>query len=117
MKKTQDQQLKELGKYIFGEIAIWKRINEYGCNDPFWADGCNMNLTRNHILYAQKQIEEICTANGSSPSDEYYLATPPEVNDNYMATLKNRRRLETIGNRENMVTKRAKYNENQMALW
>jgi hypothetical protein len=32
-------------------FARWDEINEHGCTDPFWADGINMNLVRNHIIY------------------------------------------------------------------
>lgn len=47
---TPEQQLKLLCRLIIRERATWNHINENGCNDPFWPDGCNMNLTRNHII-------------------------------------------------------------------
>lgn len=50
-KKTLEQELQELCKHVRQEIEIWEYINQNGCNDPFWADGTNMNLTRNHIIY------------------------------------------------------------------
>ena len=40
--------------------TCWRNyINENSCNDPFWPDGCNMNLTRNHII-SYKNIAELC---------------------------------------------------------
>ena len=48
--KTPEQELELLRENLLHERAIWEHINENGCNDPFWTDGCNMNLTRNHIL-------------------------------------------------------------------
>ena len=59
-KKTPEQEVEALCKSIRQEIDHWKNINQYGCSDPFYADGTNMNLTRNHIIYAKRQISEIC---------------------------------------------------------
>ena len=49
-KNTPEQQLKLLCSLIIRERAAWTFNNENGCNDPFWPDGCNLNLTRNHII-------------------------------------------------------------------
>lgn len=78
-KKTPEQELKALCKNIRQEIDHWEDLNRNGCSDPFWSDGCNMNLTRNHIIYAKRQIAEICEDHGISIPDEMYLPTPPEV--------------------------------------
>lgn len=66
-KKTPEQELLECRAQIIREREHWKHINEKGCNDPFWPDGCNLNLARNHILYYRRKIEELCqvTAAGS----------------------------------------------------
>lgn len=61
--KTTEQQIQDLRQNILDERNHWKYLNNNGCNDPFWPDGCNMNLTRNHIIYYRKQIEEICEEN------------------------------------------------------
>lgn len=50
MIQTAEDKVKEYRQCIRREIEHWKVINQNGCNDPFWSDGCNMNLTRNHII-------------------------------------------------------------------
>lgn len=61
----------------------WNYLKECGGNDPFWSDGCNMNLVRNHILYYKGEIEKNC------PPDEYpaiyFQETPPVMDNDYMA--------------------------------
>lgn len=47
MIQTAEDKVKEYCQCIRREIEQWKDINQNGCNDPFWSDGCNMNLTRN----------------------------------------------------------------------
>lgn len=58
-------------------------IHEYGCSDPFWADGVNMNLVRNHIMYYKQQLSEEATL--FLLPKAYYREVPPEVDNNYMA--------------------------------
>lgn len=63
--------------------AQWQRLFENGGSDPFWPDGVNLDLVRNHIIYFQGQIEENCPL---YMADELYLRElPPEVDPNYMA--------------------------------
>ena len=35
----------------------WEYIRDNGASDPFWADGFNMNLVRNHISFYRIMIE------------------------------------------------------------
>lgn len=37
-------------EYI-AEWFRWQRGFYNGCADPFWPDGCNLNLMRNHMIY------------------------------------------------------------------
>lgn len=83
-----EKKVKSYSKQIWKEISHWKDINQNGCNDPFWPDGCNMNLTRNHIIYAQEQIRKICEENQIPLPEEYYFSVPPKVDNQYMANLK-----------------------------
>lgn len=76
-----------------------------------------MNLTRNHIIYAKRQISDICERHGISLPEEMYLPTPPEVDNYYMANLKQKRRVELIGHHEKITTKKNKYAEEQMTLF
>ena len=61
----------------------WDDLNEYGGQDPFWSDGVNMNLERNHIIYYKNQMEDKY-GSGEYP-DIYYRDTPPEVSSDFMA--------------------------------
>lgn len=64
-------------------FARWDYIREHGCSDPFWADGVNMNLVRNHIMYYKQQLSEEATL--FLLPKAYYREVPPEVDNNYMA--------------------------------
>lgn len=117
-KETIQQKICKECKNIAREIAHWEHINKYGCNDPFWPDGCNMNLTRNHILYAKQQIRELCEEAGTELPDEYHLPTPPVVDENYMASLKQKGRVERLIQQGKQPTKRKnKYDVTQMSLF
>lgn len=41
-------------------LRDWKDIYENGCTDPFWPDGVNLNLVRNHIRYYNGMIQDVC---------------------------------------------------------
>lgn len=108
--KTPDQKLKELCSDIIRERNHWKYINDNGCNDPNWTDGCNMNLVRNHILYFRRNIYEICEEIKCALPEEYFLPIPPKVPDSYMANLKQKervKRLRDFGN--DITTKKIKF--------
>lgn len=80
MAKEKEQSLEEKLQDSFNR---WKHLYENGGSDPFWSDGCNLGLVRNHILYYKGKIEEE-HPDGIYP-DIYYKDTPPEVDKNYMA--------------------------------
>lgn len=118
-KKTPGQEVEALCKSIRQEIYHWKNINQYGCSDPFYADGTNMNLTRNHIIYDKRQISEICEEHGIPIPEEMYLPTPPEVSDYYMANLRDKDRVSRVafGCPERITTKRIRYDAEQLSLF
>lgn len=100
------------------EIEHWKDINQNGCNDPFWSDGCNMNLVRNHILYYQRKISEICAEKNLPYPEAYYFSVPPEVDNFYMANLKQRDRVKRIFYGGYVpVRKKYYYDEQQICLF
>ena len=67
---------------IVKECAIWENLRVCGGQDPFWPDGVNMNLTRNHVIYAKRCLREMAAEHGWELPDEYYLQTPlPEAYD------------------------------------
>nr|DAE80103.1 MAG TPA: hypothetical protein [Caudoviricetes sp.] len=118
MIQTAEDKVKEYCQCIRREIEHWKDINQNGCNDPFWSDGCNMNLIRNHIIYYQSKIREACTENQLPLPDECYLSIPPEVDNQYMANLKQKDRVERIFFQRKIPAKQKyKYDEQQMSLF
>lgn len=64
-------------EYIRRENERWQDIYAHGCSDPYWPDGCNLNLTRNHILAALHGMQDL----GADVSREY---VPPEVDNGLM---------------------------------
>ena len=58
----------------------WEYLKQYGGSDPFWEDGCNMNLVRNHIIYIKHQMQE-----QGIQSELLNKEIPPEVDATYMA--------------------------------
>lgn len=110
--------LQKCAKIIVDSINRWEDINSHGCNDPCWSDGCNMNLCRNHIISAKAEIKEICETEDVDYPEEYYLPTPPEVSNWYMADLKRfpaRTERVLYGGRK-AVTKKNRYDRNQLTL-
>lgn len=81
----------ELEAHIAERFSHWDDIYENGCNDPSWADGVNLNLVRNHILFAYRYMDGMDT--GEEQLDLFSTANtvterrppPPEVDNNYMA--------------------------------
>jgi hypothetical protein len=80
-----ERKVQVLAKDIRQEIARWLNHRDYGCSDPFYADGLNMNLIRNHVLYDKGEIDRLCEAHGLPVPPERYIETPPEVPDMYFA--------------------------------
>ena len=116
--KSAEDKVRECRRNIWKEIEHWKDINQNGCSDPFWSDGCNMNLTRNHIISYQRQLREICTENRLPLPDEYYFAIPPVVDNSYMANLKQKPRVERLRRTGSITTGRNyQYDEKQMSLF
>lgn len=116
-KKSADELIRECARDIVREIEHWKYINEHGCNDPHWPDGVNMNLTRNHIIYDKKEIARLCVENSNEFPEEYYLPTPPVVDDKYMANLKQKERVEFLRRMGDELTRgKNRYDDTQLKL-
>lgn len=58
------------------EVAIWWHIYEYGSSDPFWPDGCNLNLTRTHIMNDVDELKKL--------GEDHSEVIPPEVPETLM---------------------------------
>ena len=86
-KKTLQEQIDAEADEIRREIAHWCYMREYGCSDPSCPDGVNMNLTRNHVIYGKRRLEELCAEAGVDLPEEYYLPAPPKVSKRYVADI------------------------------
>ncbi len=80
-KKGKEDIVEELAK----SFEQWEYLKKYGGNDPHYADGYNMNLVRNHILYYKHKIVEQYGTDCKKYPEIFYREAPPEVNKDYMA--------------------------------
>lgn len=70
--------IESLREDIRRNVTVWKRYRDKGGSDPFWTDGDNMNLCRNHIIDDRRRIEEIITTDGIEPPAELLIPVPPK---------------------------------------
>ncbi|MBQ8435315.1 MAG: hypothetical protein IJX24_04835 [Oscillospiraceae bacterium] len=110
------KQIESFCSEIKKEISHWEDIKDNGCSDPFWCDGVNMDLTRNHILYYKRQLRELCEENNLPLPDEYFLPTPPKVAFTYMADLKCER-AKKLKPFNNITHEKIEYNSEQLSLF
>ena len=78
-----NKRAKELGNDIRDSFVRWNQIYQNGAGDPFWADGVNLELVRNHIIYYKRKCEEELLPEQYPP--EYHMELPPVVDRLYMA--------------------------------
>ncbi len=83
--KSVEETLERLTEDCLDSFTRWDYLYHNGGQDPFWADGTNLNLVRNHIIYYKREIQELCETEGIFKPDVFYRELPPEVDDNYMA--------------------------------
>lgn len=106
VKKSTGNELDNLCKGIIRSFANWENLRQYGGSDPFWPDGANMNLERNHIIYYKREIEAYCKANGVDFPAEYFTPTPSKVNQGYMANLEQKERVKRLRQQGDRITTR-----------
>lgn len=82
MARKQMSRKEQLAEVIRESYEQWKRLWENGGKDPFWTDGANLNLVRNHIIYGRRLCEEELQE-GDYP-EEYYLPIPEKVHQDLM---------------------------------
>lgn len=74
---------KKENENLAGELASsfaqWEYLKEHGGSDPFYADGTNMNLVRNHIMYYKNRMVEEYGADYEKYPEIFYRELPPEV--------------------------------------
>ena len=76
----------KLGKELRGSYECWNHILQNGAGDPFWEDGANMNLVRNHIIYYKRQCEAELLPE-EYPVDNKYMALPEEIRKHAIESL------------------------------
>lgn len=84
-KKTPAEGLQELTEQLEERHERWNYIRNNGTSDPFWPDGVNMNLVRNHCSYYRRQIKELCENQGLPLPEIYDKPVPPEMPQDFMA--------------------------------
>lgn len=80
--------LEQLNDELEKSFAQWENLRSHGGSDPFYPDGVNMNLVRNHIIWWKKHMEAKMQDGQTSMFDvagAYIIPTPPKVPDNYVA--------------------------------
>ena len=94
---TISEQIANYEQEIEKALAHWQHMAKYGCSDPFWPDGVNMNLVRNHIIWYLVHIAELQQKPRQISMFETVEKTitndvmsdprlPIQVDHNYMAT-------------------------------
>ena len=85
MSKETEKKIKSIAEKIAERQGRWKWLKEHGGSDPNYEDGCNINLTRNHIISYIREIKEICDEEGQAYPQICETEIPPEVDNRYMA--------------------------------
>ena len=75
--------LEELVRELERDYARWEQVYMAGSKDPFWPDGVNANLCRNHILCGKRRIRELYP--DAEMPGIYYRPLPQELPAEYMA--------------------------------
>lgn len=91
-KNDEDEKVRRICEDIEKEFESWDYIKRNGCGDPYWADGVNMNLVRNHIINGYKKLDalqgtpvQLDMFGGGQGVDRTRRPVPPLVSDRYMA--------------------------------
>ena len=75
----------DLNNRIIERYSRWKSIFDTGCSDPFWSDGVNINLVRNHIAYEKHRVEEELKDNYIAYPESYFYPDPVELPNDFIA--------------------------------
>ena len=84
-KRTPAEYLRELETDLRESFERWQEIRVHGCSDPYWPDGTNINLVRNHCIYYRRKIRELCDFYGFPLPEIYERPIPPEMPQDFMA--------------------------------
>ena len=75
--------LEELVRELERDYARWEQVYMAGSKDPFWPDGVNANLCRDHILCGKRRIRELYP--DAEMPEIYYWPLPQKLPAEYMA--------------------------------
>lgn len=64
----------------------WNYLRENGGADPFWSDGVNLNLVRNHICYYKREIKALCEHYSLLIPSVGFRPLPPEMSNDFYVT-------------------------------
>lgn len=78
-----NETVEELTEMLEERYERYEFVLENGSNDPFWADGINLNLIRNHIIYYKSRLKEMILSD--ELPEVYHRKTPDKVDQDYMA--------------------------------
>lgn len=76
---------RELSDSLVSNYRRWRDIYLNGSSDPFWEDGCNLELVRNHIIFDKRRIEEALGDKYFLYPDSYFYPLPDRVDQKFMA--------------------------------
>lgn len=103
MKKKKETPEETRQKLCDGLIESIRRYDElllHGGQDPFYPDGVNLNLVRNHIIYYRRELLQLCKAWDLRLPEECFIPVPEQIDNGYMASLNQTdrvKRLQTSG--------------------
>ena len=97
-KEPPEQLLIQYSEELKKSSMRWENQYKNGCNDPFWSDGCNLNLLRNHMIYYKRKIRELCEQIKAKLPDDYYIPIPNYVDNNYFAEPNSERAIRILKN-------------------
>jgi len=86
MAKRKEPTIRDLRKGLRDSFSHWEKLKKRGGQDPFYADGVNLNLTRGHIFIRQAELRKLCKAQSVRPCPaEASRKPPPKVAATYCA--------------------------------
>lgn len=59
-RRSLEEQIEHAEAMLLLAFEIWEYIRNKGCRDPFYPDGENMNLERQHIMSYKEELENLC---------------------------------------------------------
>lgn len=83
--KKKGPTIPELQKSIQESFKRWDLIRRKGTHDPFYEDGVNLGLVRNHILSYQETLKELCKTTGTPCPKEAKRRPPAKLRQTFCA--------------------------------